>query len=93
VTSLRTPGRQTGATPDPMGEREPAVLHLLIPGLLDRAREWQSDYGGVGRYPSLEWLLAVRVRSCRVHGEWMQRWPVFSNSRARCPARPSGAWP
>jgi hypothetical protein len=58
VTSLRTPGRQTGATPDPMGEREPAVLHLLIPGLLDRTREWQSDYGGVGRYPSLEWLLS-----------------------------------
>ena len=35
----------------------PAVLHLVIPGLLDRVREWQSDYGDVGRYPSLEWLL------------------------------------
>ncbi|OOG28646.1 hypothetical protein B1C78_01450 [Thioalkalivibrio denitrificans] len=43
-----------------------AVLDLVIPGLLDRVGEWQSDDGDVGRYPSLEWLLG-RART-RVQG-------------------------
>lgn len=37
--------------------REASVLHLLVPGLLDRVGEWQASYGGVGRFPALEWLL------------------------------------
>lgn len=32
-------------------------LYLVIPGLLDRVGEWNADYGAVGRFPHLEWLL------------------------------------
>jgi hypothetical protein len=41
-----------------MPERAPSVLYLVVPGLLDRVAGWQTDYGSVGRYPALEWLLA-----------------------------------
>ncbi|MFW5453302.1 hypothetical protein [Thioalkalivibrio sulfidiphilus] len=42
--------------------RDASVLHLLVPGLLDRTGEWQASYGGVGRFPALEWLLARSTR-------------------------------
>jgi hypothetical protein len=42
-----------------------SVLHLVTPGLLDRVAEWGADYGGVGRYPNLEWLLARATAQSR----------------------------
>lgn len=32
------------------------ALYLVLPGLLTCAARWQADYGGLGRYPALEWL-------------------------------------
>jgi hypothetical protein len=50
-----------------MPKRAPSVLTLVVPGLLDRVAVWQADYGSVGHYPALEWLLAradVRQEQC-----------------------------
>lgn len=44
-----------------MPERASSVLHLVVPGLLERVARWQADYGGVGRFPALEWLFAHGV--------------------------------